>query len=585
MTKKRKLEAQSSEASESSQKQKLTDEQLEIKNLINQEGGDEIEYEEVEEEHEEEVEDDDDEEDDEEDAGGENQPAGNRTEAATSGSGNQGNDDADEDEPILDLLEPFSKEQLVSLLKEAAEKHLDVANRIREVAEEDPVHRKIFVHGLGWDTKTETLIEAFKQYGEIEDCKAVFDKVSGKSKGYGFILYKSRSGARNALKQPQKKIGSRMTACQLASKGPVFGGNPVAAAASVAPAQHSNSEHTQKKIYVSNVGAELDPQKLLAFFSRFGEIEEGPLGLDKFTGRPKGFCLFVYKSAESAKRALEEPHKTFEGHVLHCQKAIDGPKPGKPQQFNTHNNNNNNPRFQRNDNNGYGMPGVHGHLMAGNQPGMGAPAQALNPALGQALTALLASQGAGLAFNPAIGQALLGSLGTATGVNPGAGAGMPNGYGTQAMAPGTIPGYGAQPGLQGGYQTPQPGQGGTGRGQHDIQNQCFNIGLVILLKFIRSCDANEVFMKRMTYGQVVRSQGLSLSPVQIGAKAYLSLQELSEVSSTGFDKSGVPGAKFSFPLRSLDAGGKRSHMAKTRKLHKEICGSHGETFETLWKTG
>lgn len=468
MTKKRKLEAQSSEAAVPSQKQTTEEEQqqLEIKNQDNQADVEEVEYEVVEEEHEEEVEDDDDDDDEEDDEDENNKTAGNRTEAAaTSGSGNQGDDD---DEPIQDLLEPFSKEQLLSILKDAAEKHIDVANRIREVADEDPVHRKIFVHGLGWDTKTETLIEAFKQYGEIEDCKAVFDKISGKSKGYGFILYKSRSGARNALKQPQKKIGSRMTACQLASKGPVFGGAPIAAAAVSAPAQHSNSEHTQKKIYVSNVGAELDPQKLLAFFSRFGEIEEGPLGLDKFTGRPKGFCLFVYKSAESAKKALEEPHKTFEGHVLHCQKAIDGPKPGK-QQHHQNPHSHSNPRFQRNDNNGYGAPGGHGHLMAGNQAGMGGPVgQVLNPAIGQALTALLASQGAGLAYNPAIGQALLGSLGTATGVNPGNGAGMPIGYGTQAMAPGTIPGYGTQPVLQGGYQTPQPGQGGTGRGQHGV---------------------------------------------------------------------------------------------------------------------
>ncbi|KAJ0246795.1 UBP1-associated protein 2A [Hirschfeldia incana] len=450
MAKKRKLEAQLTEAS-SEPSQKVKQEQI-----ANQK---EVEDEEVEEEHEEvENEDDDDDDDEEEDD--------NRTVvAAASGSGNHQGDD-DDDEPIQDLLEPFSKEQLLSLLKEAAEKHRDVSDRIREVADEDPVHRKIFVHGLGWDTKTETLIEAFKQYGEIEDCKAVFDKISGKSKGYGFILFKSRSGARNALKQPQKKIGSRMTACQLASKGPVFGGNnPVAASAggaSVAPAQHSNSEHTQKKIYVSNVGAELDPQKLLAFFSKFGEIEEGPLGLDKYTGRPKGFCLFVYKSAESAKRALEEPHKTFEGHVLHCQKAIDGPKPGKQQQQFS-----NNPRFQRNDNSGgYGTPPTgHGHLMAGNQAGMGTPVQAMNPAIGQALTALLASQG-GLGFNPAIGQALLGSLGT--GVNPGAGVGMPAGYGTQPMTPGSIPGYGGQPGLQGGYQTPPPGQGGTGRGQHGV---------------------------------------------------------------------------------------------------------------------
>ncbi|CAN8254336.1 unnamed protein product [Cochlearia groenlandica] len=444
MAKKRKLEGESSDPLESSQKQTKEEKELEIKNQSNQaSGGDvEVEFEQVDEQ----VEDFEEEYD-----------------VGASGSGNQIVDD--DDEPIQDLLEPFSKEQLLNLLKEAAEKHLDVANRIREVADEDPVHRKIFVHGLGWDTKTETLIEAFKQYGDIEDSKAVFDKVSGKSKGYGFILFKSRSGARNSLKQPQKKIGNRMAACQLASKGPVFGGNPVAAASSVMSAQLSNSEHTQKKIYVSNVGAELDPQKLLAFFSRFGEIEEGPLGLDKFTGRPKGFCLFVYKSSDSAKRALEEPHKTFEGHVLHCQKAIDGPKMGKQQHQNAHTHNN--PRYQRNDNNnGYGAVGGHGHLMGGNQAGMGGQVQAFNPAIGQALTALLQSQGAGLAYNPAIGHALLGSLGTAAGVNPGAG--MPSGYGTQAMAPGTIPGYGAQLGQQGGYQTQQPGQGGAGRGQPGV---------------------------------------------------------------------------------------------------------------------
>ncbi|EOA27114.1 hypothetical protein CARUB_v10023213mg [Capsella rubella] len=245
------------------------------------------------------------------------------TEAGTlSGSRNSINEDDEEGEPIEDLLEPFSKDQLLVLLKEAAERHRDVADRIRIVADEDPVHRKIFVHGLGWDTKADALIEAFKQYGEIEDCKCVVDKVSGQSKGYGFILFKSRSGARNALKQPQKKIGTRMTACQLAYLGPVQG-NPVAT-----PAQHFNLENVQRKIYVSNVSADLDPHKLLEFFSRFGEIEEGPLGLDKATGKPKGFTLFVYRSAESAKKALEEPHKTFEGHVLHCHKANDGPKQG-----------------------------------------------------------------------------------------------------------------------------------------------------------------------------------------------------------------------------------------------------------------
>ncbi|KAL0016226.1 hypothetical protein SO802_003295 [Lithocarpus litseifolius] len=62
-----------------------------------------------------------------------------------------------------------------------------------------------------WDTTAETLTSVFCKYDEIVDCKAVIDCVSGKSKGYAFILFKHRSSARKALKQPWKQISNRTT--------------------------------------------------------------------------------------------------------------------------------------------------------------------------------------------------------------------------------------------------------------------------------------------------------------------------------------------------------------------------------------
>ncbi|KAK7316025.1 hypothetical protein VNO77_34648 [Canavalia gladiata] len=273
----------------------------------------------------------------------------------------------DEEEPIQKLLEPLGKDEIARLLCDAATKHRDVGDWIRAAADVDPAHRKIFVHGLGWDTTAETLSAAFRQYGEIEDCKAVTDKITGKSKGYGFILFRTRGGARNALRQPQKKIGNRTTACQLASVGPVQN-NAVA----TAPTTPGVPEYTQRKIYVSNVGAELDLQRLLAFFSLFGEIEEGPLGLDKVTGKPKGFCFFVYKSVESAKRALVEPHKNFEGHVLHCQRANDGSKQQRLVMQGNSERNVATAQLQRNENHGFvGGMAAPGHLMAQGRPVFG----------------------------------------------------------------------------------------------------------------------------------------------------------------------------------------------------------------------
>lgn len=465
MAKKRKHDSKTSEATEppKKQQQKQKQKQQEIveeeEHVVEEEEEveEEDEYEEVEEEEdvEEEVEEEDDEEDDDEKDVEDNH---NQILSVP---------DYEDDEPVERLLEPFSKEQLINLLREAADNHRDIADRIRRIADEDPVHRKIFVHGLGWDTNADTLLDAFKPYGEIEDCKAVCDKVSGKSKGYGFILFKKRSGARKALKEPQKKIGNRMTACQLASIGPVL------ATGAVTPAQQQVSEYTQRKIYVSNVGNDLDTQKLTTFFCKYGEIEEGPLGLDKVTGKPKGFCLFVYKNIESAKKALEEPHKNFEGHVLHCQKAIDGPKPGKSSQQQQHQHNAQSLHFQRNDNPAYtgGSTAGPAHLMApAAGPGIGfnqgaTAAPALNPALGQALTALLATQGAGLGLTN-----LLGTLGSAAAVNqggvPGAAPGMQGAYGNQTnISPGVIGSYGNQGVMQGGYSNQQ---GGSGRGQHSV---------------------------------------------------------------------------------------------------------------------
>ncbi|KAK1439509.1 hypothetical protein QVD17_05328 [Tagetes erecta] len=267
---------------------------------------------------------------------------------------------------------------------------------VQKIADADPAHRKIFVHGLGWDTNADILIDEFEKYGEVEDCKAVADKVSGKSKGYAFILFKHRVGAQKALKEPQKKIGNRMTSCQLASAGPVPAPPPT-----VAPV----SELTQRKIFVSNVAADIDPEKLLEFFSKFGEIDDGPLGLDKQTGKPRGFALFVYKSVEGAKKALEEPHKIFEGHTLHCQKAVDGPKANKPffQQPHQHQHysggGGHHHPSKKSKYSGSGSGGGHGHMMAPSGPSMGynpGVPPGLNPALGQALTALLATQGGGL---------------------------------------------------------------------------------------------------------------------------------------------------------------------------------------------
>lgn len=52
----------------------------------------------------------------------------------------------------------------------------------------DTTYTKIFVGGLAWETKRETLKRYFEQFGEILEAVVITDRNTGRSKGYGFVF-------------------------------------------------------------------------------------------------------------------------------------------------------------------------------------------------------------------------------------------------------------------------------------------------------------------------------------------------------------------------------------------------------------
>jgi len=53
--------------------------------------------------------------------------------------------------------------------------------------QKDNTFTKLFVGGLPYHTTDETLRAFFLQFGEIEEAVVIHDRVTGKSKGYGFV--------------------------------------------------------------------------------------------------------------------------------------------------------------------------------------------------------------------------------------------------------------------------------------------------------------------------------------------------------------------------------------------------------------
>lgn len=46
---------------------------------------------------------------------------------------------------------------------------------------------KVFVGGLAWETPKEAMRDHFHKYGDILEAVIISDKLTGRSKGYGFV--------------------------------------------------------------------------------------------------------------------------------------------------------------------------------------------------------------------------------------------------------------------------------------------------------------------------------------------------------------------------------------------------------------
>ncbi|KAK6126874.1 hypothetical protein DH2020_039397 [Rehmannia glutinosa] len=219
-------------------------------------------------------------------------------------------------EELRALLDPLAKPQLVDLLARAGSQYPSIAEEIKSVASADPALRKLFVRGLAWNTTSETLCAAFQEHGEIEEGAVIYDKVTGKSRGYGFITYKDMESAQRALKAPSKMIDvsivvclmpsiseeGRMAVCNLASEGLT---NTI-----ITPDQ------AQRKLYVGGLSPEITSEMLLSFFARHGEIEEGSVAYDKDSNKSRGFGFVTFKTVEAAKKAIDDPQKMLGGRNI-----------------------------------------------------------------------------------------------------------------------------------------------------------------------------------------------------------------------------------------------------------------------------
>lgn len=90
--------------------------------------------------------------------------------------------------------------------------------------------KEIFVGNVAFDVSEADLKDFFENYGEIEQCKLITDRVTGKSRGFGFVKYTSAASAENAVKEAHgqsfkgRPLNVKLSEPREKSSGGGFGG-------------------------------------------------------------------------------------------------------------------------------------------------------------------------------------------------------------------------------------------------------------------------------------------------------------------------------------------------------------------------
>ncbi|WJX38896.1 hypothetical protein P8452_26512 [Trifolium repens] len=61
-----------------------------------------------------------------------------------------------------------------------------------------PSSNKLFVGGLSWSVDEKSLKDAFSSFGDVTEVRIVYDKDSGRARGFGFVIFSNEDDAKYA---------------------------------------------------------------------------------------------------------------------------------------------------------------------------------------------------------------------------------------------------------------------------------------------------------------------------------------------------------------------------------------------------
>ncbi|XP_074276205.1 RNA-binding protein CP29B, chloroplastic-like [Silene latifolia] len=157
---------------------------------------------------------------------------------------------------------------------------------------------KLFVGNLPFNVDSSELAGLFGNAGTVEMVEVIYDKITGRSRGFGFVTMSSAEEVKAAAEQFN---GYELDGRPLR----VNAGPPPPKRDDFSPRSGGRSFDNNNRLHVSNLSWEVDDSSLKQLFSEKGNVVEAKVIYDRDSGRSRGFGFVTYGSAEEVNSAIE----------------------------------------------------------------------------------------------------------------------------------------------------------------------------------------------------------------------------------------------------------------------------------------
>ncbi|OMO97761.1 hypothetical protein CCACVL1_04457 [Corchorus capsularis] len=186
---------------------------------------------------------------------------------------------------------------------------------------------KLFIGGISWETSQEKLSEYFGQYGDVVQSVVMRDKVTGRPRGFGFVVFSDPSVLDTVLQEKHTIDGRTVEAKRALSREEQ---QTSARSGNVSQGRNSGNGGNirTKKIFVGGLPPTLTEDGFRQYFEAYGHVTDVVIMYDQNTQRPRGFGFISFDTEDAVDRVLHKSFHDLNGKQVEVKRAL--PKDANP---------------------------------------------------------------------------------------------------------------------------------------------------------------------------------------------------------------------------------------------------------------